>query len=113
MEKKKKKKKKKKKNSEEQDFWIQLIFIPGTTFSQLSYLGREGILVAANQTSISVFTKWINLVSEPDKSVSNYMDNLISLNDPLPGYHPKLLIENLLWGNFALVQKFESFFIFC
>ena len=96
------------------DSWKQIATLPGENYQAISWFGKDGVLLAAEKNLISVLTKWSNIFSGNEnerisKSPQNYMKLSTQNNELLPDYHPKILIENLLWGKF---ERVNSYFLF-
>ena len=86
--------------------------------SNICWLDCGSILVAAGRT-VRIYEKWIEnlrdgkkvealflLTKQVDVPVpKNIFNSMLRFNGRLPEYHPRLIVEYLLWGNLCLAKN--------
>ena len=109
----------------EEGHWGRISLLSGS-FDEILWFGKDGTLLAARNSTVTVLNKWIHSStvlyrqnstttaltptgSSGGGEKKDWIWDFLSLaaleNDPLPDYDPKTLREYLLWGNFDRVSQ--------
>ena len=69
----------------------------------MNWCKKSGTLVVGSNREVFVFTKWRN--KEKNLNHSTFYHKACSLHHPLPLYHPKVLMEDMMSADFLKLEK--------